>query len=74
MPEPIRNLDDLKRELTALQPGQELALFYVPFELVFSGNWERDECARDTARKLAADYNCTIDEYPDLRAVSFRKL
>jgi len=74
MPEPIRNLDDLKRELTALQPGQQLALFYVPFESVFSGSCEGDEVARDAARKLAGDYNCTIDEYPELRAVAFRKL
>ena len=74
MPEPVRNIDDLKRELARLEPGRELVLYYKPFEVVFSGSWEADEDARQTAYQIARDHNCDIDDYPDLRALSFRKL
>jgi hypothetical protein len=67
-------IDDLKRELARLQPGQELVLYYKPFEVVFSGSWETDEDARQTAHQIARDHNCDIDDYPDLRTLSFRKL
>jgi len=72
--ESVRNLDDLKRELPRLEPGQELVLYYQPFEVAFSGSWETDEVASQAAHQIARDYNCDIDDYPDLRALAFRKL
>ena len=51
-----------------------MVLYYQPFEVVFSGSWETDEVASQAAHQIARDYNCDIDDYPDLRALAFRKL
>ena len=71
---PVRDIADLRAQLTKLAPGQTLPVFYSDFELIWPSGWE-DEASRRQAIKVAQEHNCVIDEYATVdRLLGFKKL
>jgi hypothetical protein len=73
MPGPVRDIKDLKYELTRLTSGSLLVLQPLQFERVFSGSWDNDEAARNKARQIADDHDCEIEESRDPQMLAFKK-
>jgi hypothetical protein len=74
MPGTVRDIRDLKYELTRLTSGTLLVLHPLQFERVFSGSWDNNEAARNEAHQIAFDHKCVIEESRDPQMLAFRKL
>jgi hypothetical protein len=63
----------LRAELTKLNPGQTLPVFYWTFDLIWPRGWQ-DETSRREAMQVAQEHGCVIDESAVDRLLDFRKL